>query len=264
MLPRQFYATDWVAGSLVNQFKHRYVTVRFDYGMRRHYSEDELHRLNVLQKDMWGSGDNPFFEIHSYNGKADDPTDVSYFIARGAVEFIPEVSYIYDIDRTDTIIVDLDPKDPVMFSFEDTRGATQVVTAALLTKGSPLDKAVVIEEHKYRFSGNRSFHLYIKLSKPHPFEYLRNAVKMSLDVVTEMYPQLSYKNYRSPDNKISRTDYILVDIGALSRHRVVRALWSMHAKTGLVCVPVQDIKTFDRSEADPSAVLSKGFVAEKF
>lgn len=208
--------------------------------------------------------DRPFYEIHQFKGDINNPLDLAYFVKAGVREFIPEVSTVYDLNRTDTIIIDLDPKDPAQFSFEDTRGATQVVAAALLTEGCALRQTYKVVAHKFRFSGNRSFHLYIRLDGPKRFEEVREAVKQSLDVAVKLYPsQLSYKNLRAPDGS-GRKDYMLVDIGALSRHRCVRSLWSIHHKSQMVCVPVENLATFSRDCASMEAVVERGMVEEVF
>lgn len=262
MHPNDFYSIPWIGQSIVSQCKDRFVTVRFNYGLRRHYSAAELKWLQdihaTLRGVQYGSQEQPFFEIHRAYHQYDNPTDLQWYARNGGVEIIPEVSQIYDLDRTDTVIIDLDPKDPAIFSFDDLRGATKVVYAALCTKGSPLMAQFNVEAVKFRFSGNRSFHIYIKLDKPYHFHPLREAVKESLDIAIGMYPSLSYKNLRN------RSDYILIDIGALARHRCVRALWSLHHKTGLVCIPVQNIDTFKREEASLDAVRAKGAVQEVF
>lgn len=220
--------------------------------------------LRQKRVKLWRETSNPFFELHQARGDVKNPTDLAYFLSQGVIEFIPEVSTIFDLNRTDTIIIDLDPKDPNKHSFEDTRQATKVVYASLLTKGSPLREALSVVSVKLRFSGNRSFHIYIRLDRPHRFEEIRDPVKASLDTVTKMYPRdLSYRNLRSADGS-GRDDYILIDIGALSRHRCVRSLWSVHHKTKLVCVPVDDLDTFDRECSTMEAVLAKGKTLESF
>jgi len=260
---REFYSTSWIAESLVEQFDRRFITLRFDHGMRRHYDERELQLLRERRITLWRLMDKPFFEIHQALGDRRNPVDLAYYLDQGVVEFIPEVSTIYDLNRTDTIIIDLDPKNPNLFDFEDTRGATKVVDVALCGQGSVLTTQFNVIDRKYRFSGNRSFHIYIRLDKPHHFEPVREAVKASLDVVTKMYPVLSYKNLRAADGS-GRDDYILVDIGALSRHRCVRSLWSVHAKTLKACVPVENLDSFQRETATLEAVLARGRVEEKF
>lgn len=259
-----FYSTNWIAESLLNQFNRRFLTLRFDFGLRRHYSEAEMRLLHAKRVRLWRMMPKPFIEIHQFLGDVNNPVDLAYFLKIGVQEFIPEVSTIYDLNRTDTIIIDLDPKDPELFSFEDLREATKVVDTALLTSGSALMTDFNVLARKMRFSGNRSFHLYIRLDKPHHFEELRAAVKKSLDVVTEMYPdRLSYRNLRDSRGQ-GRKDYILIDIGALSRHRCVRSLWSLHHKTALACVPVADVATFQKDEASTDIVLERGPVEEIF
>lgn len=261
---REFYAIPWVAESILEQCYRRFVTLQFDFGLARHYSDDEIDMLHKRRVQLWRVMEEPFYEIHQFRGDFNNPIDLAFFLKKGVMAFIPEVSTVFDLNRTDTIIIDLDPKSKEKFTFEDTRGATTVVAAALLTDGSELRKEFNVIDWKYRFSGNRSFHLYIRLDRPHPFIPMREAVKRSLDVVTKLYPKtLSYKHLQYADGS-SRDDFILIDIGALSRHRCVRSLWSVHSKTNLVCVPVEDLVTFDKETASIEKVLERGKVEERF
>lgn len=264
---QKFYLTPWVKTALADQFKRRYMTMRWDGFMRRHYNYQEIEALKTYRVKLLGrpdEGQTPFFEVHGSWGSINNPVDIEYFINAGAQEFIPEVSYINDLDRTDTIIIDLDPKDPKMFDFEATRMATKIVHAALCVKGGPLDVNFKVLGWKFRFSGNRSFHIYIRLGRLYRFEELRTIVKENLNPVIEIYPHLSYTNLRGGKNGPPRTDFMLVDVGALARHRCVRSLWSLHHKTRMACIPVENLDTFDRKEAFVDAVLQKGAVSEVF
>lgn len=261
---KSFYATPWVAESILEQCYRRFVTLQFDFGLARHYSEDEIGMLRRRRVKLWRVMEEPFFEIHQFVGDVNNPTDLAFFIKKGVKAFIPEVSTVYDLNRTDTVIIDLDPKSKDLFTFEDTRNATMVVATALLDENSVFRRAFPLLDYKFRFSGNRSFHLYIRLDRPYPFVPLRDAVKKSLDVVTRLYPRhLSYRNLTDASGQ-SRTDYILIDIGALSRHRCVRSLWSIHSKTNLVCVPVEDLNSFSKDSAVIETVIERGKVAERF
>lgn len=256
-LAEWFYTISWVRQSLLSQFRNRYVTVRFPYGLRRHYSEWEQRQLQSYKLELWRREENPFFEIHDH-GDNNNPTHLDFFIKRGAVEWIPEVSTVFDLDRSDTVIVDLDPKDPT-YTFDQLKGATRVVHTALCSPGSPLVTECKVRAWKFRFSGNRSFHIYIKLDRPYEFPPVREIVKKSLKVVTDMYPQLSYQNRRSGND-----NFILIDIGALARHRCVRSLWSLHYKTALACVPVTDVESFQREQASPEVIVRQGEQTEVF
>lgn len=265
MEPHQFYSTPWVMKELCGQFRNRYVNIRFPYGMRRHYNKHELNIISSNGIQLVGNDDRPFFEISSLSGMS--PTSIGYFIKQGAVEFIPEVSVINDLDRTNVIIIDLDPKS-LDFDFEDLRNVTYKVLMCMLgyryENGRlveckiDLTNEVTVEKYKVRFSGNRSFHLYLLLNRLVDFVELRKIVKERLDPLCEEDETLSYRNIRD------KNDYILIDIGALARHRCVRSLWSMHHKTRRVCVPVRDIFSFGRDEAIPENVIARGPTKELF
>lgn len=275
--PKLFYSTPWVAEGVVAQCHRRFVTLRWSpteqsQGMRRYYSDQELVTLRENRTDMWGQPSvdeqrrtKQFFEIHGSWQSRTNPVDFHYFVNRGAVEFIPEVSYINDLERTDTVIVDLDPKSPELFGMPHLRWATKVVEAATTVKGGPLDINFKILAHKLRFSGSRSFHIYIRLNKLYPMDEIRTVLKQNLDPVTAMFPVLSYQNSRGGTQLgPAKNDFILIDCGALSRHRCVRSLWSIHHKTGRVCVPVSSVEDFDINQSTVEEVLKRGPVKEIF
>jgi hypothetical protein len=241
-------------------------------GMRRYYSNQEIAAIRDLRVETWGvptlddqGATKQFFEIHGFWQSRTNPVDFSYFVNKGMMEVIPEVSTVNDLERTDTLIIDLDPKDPALFGLDHLKWATEVVRAATTVKGGPLDVAFKILDHKLRYSGSRSFHIYIRLNKLYPMEDIRAVLKQNLDPVCQLYPVLSYQNSRGGD-KVGppRKDFILIDIGALSRHRCVRSLWSLHHKTGRVCIPVTDVRGFQIPEAEIVNVVQRGPIEERF
>jgi DNA primase catalytic subunit len=120
-----------------------------------------------------------------------------------------------------------------------------------------LNQVYPIRGWKFRFSGNRSYHLYIKFWWLHELKQVREIVKSALDVVCGMYSQLTY-SASDAEGKI------YIDIGAIAKHRCVRSLWSLHNKTGRVCIPVSNLKTFKREDAELDKVISIGEVKEIF
>lgn len=259
-----FYRTPWVTAELLKQCYRRYVTLRFDFGLARHYRDFELDLIRRARMDLWRALENPHYEIHQAHGNENLPIDLSYFLKRGVIEFIPEVSTVFDLNRTDTVIIDLDPKDPKQFSFDEIKGATAATIEAVLHSNSAFTRNVGHVAHKLRFSGNRSFHIYVKLPKPLKFEEIRPHLKSSLDVLVKMYRGLVHYEPLTKNDGSPRTDYLFIDIGALSRHRCVRSLWSIHAKTNMACVPVPELMTFDKESATIDAVLSRGPQQEIF
>lgn len=262
--PTNFYQVDWIADAITEQCRRRYVTLRYDFGMRRHYNPQELQALRSYGVTLCGrdSVAEPFFELHERAKNPNNPADIAYFVKNGVVEFIPEVATYHDLDRTDTAIVDLDPKSKELFSFDYVKWATRVVHAATTVKGGPLDVNFKVQGWKFRFSGNRSLHLYIRLGKLFPLNDIREVLKETMEVVNVQYPVLSAVNLRGKNGESAPNNYILVDIGAMSRHRCVRSLWSLHAKTGRVCVPVDNVDKFQPETASQEEVLRRGPVQE--
>lgn len=274
MEPKEFYSLPWVAQAIVDQARHRYMTVRFEWGMCRHLIRGDLAEAKLaIGKGTvpWVALDsNPFIEIHSASGEG--PYSLDYWVRRGAIEFIPEVSDVHDLDRTDVVIVDLDPKDE-KFQWQDLVDATKKVMETLLgtvqpegvafhkANGAlPLDQVgLPVRDCKLRFSGSRSFHIYIQLEKRTDFPTIRTALKKLLDPLeVESAGNLTYHNVRD------RKDFILVDIGAVAKHRCVRSLYSMHAKTGRICIPVKQIDGFDKERSAAPVVVQRGVESERF
>lgn len=236
-----------------------------DAPLRRYYTESELSIVQNKKIPLYGyqnEGRN-FFELHT-TGNSQSPVDIQYHANRGMIEVIPEVSEINDLERTDTVIIDLDPKDPKLFGMDHLKWSTAAVYTTVTVKNGPLDGNFKILATKFRFSGNRSFHIYIRLQKKYQFEDIRKTLKTCLEPLTKLYPVLRYQNMRTTNVGPPRTDFILIDVGAMSRHRCVRALWSLHNKTNLVCVPVTDINSFDISQSEVANVLRNGSVHESF
>jgi len=265
----EFYGIPWVQQEIVRQGHHRYMTVRYEWGMARHYAKWEMGAISRNETQLWGkppeNGKNPFIEIHKAEGDTYDPTDFSYFLRKNVIEFIPEVSTVNDHGRTDCLIIDLDPKSKD-FTWDDLITATKRTIDCLLTPsleddGVPLTQTqeeFSVRDWKLRFSGNRSFHIYIQLDKRVNFLVARDAVKRLLN--EEEDDHYTYHNVRGRD------DFVLVDIGAIARHRCVRSLYSVHAKTGLVCVPVprDGLDQFGFESALPERVVAQGPTGERF
>jgi len=246
------------------------VTMRFrtsggDAPLRRYYTSSDMQAIKAHRSPLVGAPNEGryFFEVQNVRN-AHDPISLDYQAARGLIEVIPEVSEVNDMERTDTIIVDMDPKNPKLFGMEHLKWTTKAVYAAIAVKGGPVDANFKIEKVKLRFSGNRSFHIYLLLQKRYPFEDIRKALKEALKPLTDAHPFLRYQNMKTTKAGPPRDDFILIDIGAMSRHRCVRSLYSLHHKTGLVCVPVADIDAFEMPHSKVDHVLSVGPVQETF
>lgn len=270
MTPREFYAIDWVSDSIIHQCHRKYVTLRYKMAdgecpLRRYYTESELRDIHSRKDRLFGAENEGkfFFEIQGA-GNIHNPLDLHYHAARGLMEVIPEVSEINDLERTDTIIVDLDPKDPQKFGMDHLKWSTNAVYSMIAAAGGPVDGNFKIEATKFRFSGNRSFHIYMRLQKRYPFVEIRKALKASLEPLTNQYPFLRYQNMKTTKAGPPPSDFILIDIGAMSRHRCVRSLHSLHYKTGLVCVPVTDINGFEIGMSKVEHVIANGPVREVF
>jgi hypothetical protein len=239
----EYYGVPWIRSAILNQCQDRYVCLRFPDRMQRHPGRDE-------REVSPGTRYSDFIELVTDAGN--NPRSVQYWINRGVQEFIPEVTTKWDMDRSDFFAIDLDPKNPD-FNFHQLKVATVVVQRSVVANDNI--RSFLLPHFNLRFSGNRSFHLYFRLRIPRDLVWIREQVKLALDAVTSRTGVLSYRNVKDRD------DYILVDIGAIARHRCVRSLWSVHHKTNRVCVPLamEELMDFNPATATMEAVLEGQF-----
>jgi len=238
-----YYSIPWVRTEILDQCRGRYVCLRFPDRLQRHPGRGERNAMPDLRYS-------DFIELTADDGN--NPRSVQYWVNRGVQEFIPEVTTKWDLDRSDFFAIDLDPKNPE-FSFHQLKIATVVVQRAVVANDNL--RPLLLPNFNLRFSGNRSFHLYFRLKSPLDLVWIREQVKFALDAVTSRTGVLSYRNIKDRD------DYILVDIGAIARHRCVRSLWSVHHKTNRVCVPLamEELMNFDPATATMEAVVEGMF-----
>lgn len=238
---RKFYSVPWIREAIFRQCADRYVCMRFWNGLQRHYGPEERQYNPRLRGSAYISFDSL---------DAVGPHGLQYWINKGVQEFIPEVSTRNDLDRSEYFVIDLDPKGEKL-GIPEVRVATVQVLCSMLR--SSFAQQNFRNHYWVRYSGNRSFHLYFWLKRRQDMVKIREAVKVVVGAMNN--PGLSYQNLRG------KTDYILVDIGAIARHRCVRSLWSVHHKTGRVCVPLlyKDIPRFDPNSATVDNVLAGKF-----
>lgn len=239
---KAYYAQADVQAIILDQCRNRFVAIRFDWGMLRHPSKNDIGNARRVGYDFVIHDGKPFITL-TKAGSGGRPDDIVYWVSRGALEFIPEVSEYNDLDRSDFFVVDLDPKSPD-FSFDDLRASTLKVLGRL-KEWLASDSRFSLRAVEVRFSGNRSFHLYFRFNQKYDLTVIRDALKIALDPIDDVDSGLSYHNVRD------RKDFILIDIGAVARHRCVRSLGSLHAKTGRRCIPLEEsrISSFQPEEA---------------
>jgi len=112
--------------------------------------------------------------------------------------------------------VDIDPQDKVEFEF------TKKTTKDL---HDFLSKKYKITE--VRFSGSRGFHIYFQLNKRHNVDKTREETKKLLIEFIGNNSRLTLG--------LAKPNQIRLDITTLHRMGSLRALYSLHKKTGLVC-----------------------------
>lgn len=252
---RTYYSDERIADAVVRQCRHRYVALRSSDGeMRRHYSDAARQRCFDWNLSCWPGPEmsTGFVEIHRVRG-AEDPTALQYHVERGLVEVIPEVSIAWDLERSPILCIDLDPKFDM--KLDDLKGQLDWIARAFPV-GLPIEGAPVVGR-KVRFSGNRSLHLWLALERPVPMAAARLAVEKALMPLVKSRPILTLDVKQ--DGRV-----VYVDTKTIAKHRCVRCLYSLHLKTGLCCVPVFDLHTFQREHATPEEVLRIGPQQEVF
>jgi DNA primase len=254
--PLTYYGDTRIADAVTRECRHRLVMVRTANAIVRHYHADAARRLADWSISRWPSSHNdrtdPFIEIHRPAGPG-DPTSLEYHVRAGVIEFVPEVSKVWDLERAPTFCVDLDPKFDIAPSLliECMR-----MLADRLKPGTVLHSRSVIDR-KFRFSGNRSLHMWVALDLPAKLDTIRAAVKERLEPVIKSTKLMTLDLTR-------QGNVVYVDLGTIAKSKCVRALYSLHAKTGLCCVPLDNLEQFDRSQADPAVVLRDGPRTERF
>jgi len=95
-----------------------------------------------------------------------------------------------------------------------------------------------------RFSGGRGYHIFGHLSKPIDVDKGRELMKATLQEYIDKSKRtnLSLGITRDPNS-------MRLDVSTFKRTGSLRALYSLHKDTGLVCVSVKDLKTFDKNQA---------------
>ena len=149
------------------------------------------------------------------------PSDLGYWIRRRAVEFHKTLG-----DKTSIYVIDIDPKD---VNLETTKKVVEDVSSLL--RNLPEVKDVEI-----RFSGGRGFYVIGHLKKKMNINEARERLKQVLLPLTSN-PLLTLS--------VPQKGQIRLDLSPMKRGGSFRALFSLNAKTGLISVPVKDIKSFN-------------------
>lgn len=253
--PAFYYADPRIGRLIVQACRHRYVALRGQDGtIHRHFGEKALKAIWQYDLRLWNPVvDSPFIEIHRHEGLS-DPRSVTWAVQNDRIiEFIPEMSTLRDSNITPYVCVDLDPKTEIQIG---TLISLTKLIAAQTAPGGPLSSILPVIGQKIRYSGNRSLHVWSALQKCVPFDVIRAALRKVLDPVVAIMPILSFD--------VTRQDGVYVDIQINAKGKAVRCLYSLHHKTGLACINVPSLESFDIRHADPTFVLANGLIRESF
>lgn len=255
MDPVLYYSDPRVGQRIADACRFRYCMIRNRDGkVVRHFSPRALKTIQRYELSLWRPDiDNPRIELHRHDGVS-DPRSIAWMAQNEeAIEIVPDMSRLHDIKRSPYCCVDLDPKVdvplPKLIELTD-------IVATQTAPGGPLGSLLPVVGQKFRWTGNRSFHIWSVFNKPIEFESIRTALEKVLEPVCSIFPILSLD--------LQRPDGVYVDIKVNASGKAVRSLYSLHYKTGMACVPVPKLANFDIRSAQPERVLETGPSAEAF
>jgi len=148
-------------------------------------------------------------------------------------------------------IVDVDPRPEV--PFEDTKKLTQELVDFLKEAFSD-----ILDNIQVYFSGNRGFHIYLNWKKEMNVTEMRQELRKALEnfLIQKKDPKVKLE-------LPTRNDETRLDITIYHPGGSIRVPYSLHKKTGLAAIPVNNIMEFDPKSA--IVVKSKGsYINPKF
>jgi DNA primase len=218
-----YYSEPTVRRAMMKDMKDREVIVRQSF----------TPEYVILKRKEGGN----VIRIEQDKKAVDNPKDFSYFTERRTTEFHP----VFKKDE-DRLVVDLDPRPN--FPFHDTK--TYAGQVASLMESLPGVKSTEV-----RFSGGRGFYVIGKLRKAININTGRKVLKETLAPLVEMDERLTL-------GVPSEDDQMRLDLTPVKERGSVRGVFSLNANTGLVSVPVTDLKDFDpKKHATIEAVLGR-------
>lgn len=136
---------------------------------------------------------------------------------------------------TDEAVFDFDPGPSATFS--------DIKNAEALVEKFIKDQKIFKPKLDVRFTGSRGFHITAYLKKKDKITNIKNDVEQLLADYFADEDSLTIAKNKPPGSKVN------VDLSPMKVNGGHIAPWSLRIKTGLVCVPVSNIKTFKKSDA---------------
>ncbi len=180
-------------------------------------------------------GKDQYIEIEEGLNGPENPSDYLNWVSKRTIEFHPTHG-----TEVDHLFVDIDPKGGV--DFERTKEVVRQVANAL--KKEPDVKSV-----KTVFSGGRGFHVKAKLDQTSDTNKARERLKKLLAPLTEEQGDVTLG--------VPRSKQIRLDVTTLHEKGSLRAEYSLNRDTGLVALPVTNLKQFKREDATIQRVMGK-------
>jgi hypothetical protein len=174
--------------------------------------------------------------------------DVARWRERGAVEFLAEVGRSFESGyQVDVFLVDLDPQHG--YPLEALRTLAGEVSRRLAGH-EWVDEARV----GVQWTGGKGFHI-IAPFRDGSFRPVEGTKRVLETVIHDLVNDVSIFKREQPTLE---QPYVILDLSPMMRRGVYRNAFSLHGRTGNVCVPVEPARLlkFDpEREATPAAVL---------
>lgn len=184
----------------------------------------------VLKRHSPDSGE--LIRITKDKKNPDDPKDFLYWVTRRTVEFHPTFGR-----DTDSYYVDLDPGK--RFDFEDTKTVAKAVGAVLSDRPE-------VKKVEYIYTGGDGVYVKANLRESMPTDVARMNLKDILGPLEGGPVTFGIK----PDQKSLR-----IDLGTLKQMGSLRAPYSINSETGLVAIPIKNLRGFSKEDAKIEKVL---------
>ena len=198
-----------------------------DYYMRA--KEELLKRMK--DKDIafaQKGGDFDFAQIKQDRGDVSDPEDINYWINKKTVSF----QFVIGSD-TDSFWVEVNPGKN--FDFEKTKKVTGDFAEIMIS--IPTTKSV-----ETFFSGNNGFIIVGKLKEPQKVEVVKELLAEKLEDYCEDKSNITIGE--------GDDDQLQLDISQFKNTGSFPVPYSLNSETGLVIVPVLDIGSFKKEDAE--------------
>ena len=161
--------------------------------------------------------------------------DLQYHIERRATEFHPAFT-----GKVKKAVVDIDPGDKV--PFDKVKLVTKTIADAL-------ERQSFIKDTNFQFSGHKGFYVWADLQNPLELDELRMKLTSALSIFNDIKGTPITLGVKSSPYEVR------LDLSPMKELGPLKSAYSLDNRTGLVSVPVEDLKSFVPEHASISNVL---------